>query len=126
MCVRSFALSEVLLVLCLAAVAGPAWTQEGCKDPRRIVGGKDTDIKDHPWQVALNINGALCGGTVIAQDWVMTASHCFAHYETPGSVRHRQGGESPTTRAVACGRPSNRRFCTTNTTRIQTSTILRS
>ena len=91
MCVRSFALSEILLILCLAAVAGPAWTQEGCKDPRRIVGGEDTDIKDHPWQVALNINGALCGGAIIAQDWVLTASHCFAHYETSGSVRVKAG-----------------------------------
>jgi trypsin len=48
---------------------------------RRIVGGEKTDIKQHPWQVALNIKRSdgtyLCGGSIIAQKWVLSAAHCF-------------------------------------------------
>jgi secreted trypsin-like serine protease len=48
----------------------------------RIVGGKRTTIEEHPWQVALRIkqsNGLyyLCGGSIVAQKWVLTAAHCF-------------------------------------------------
>jgi len=43
---------------------------------RRIVGGELTDIKQHPWQVALTIGGALCGASIIAQRWLLTAAHC--------------------------------------------------
>ena len=74
---RSLALVS-LSILCWVGLAPSLWAQEACKDPRRIVGGEDTDIKDHPWQVALDIDGyRLCGGVIIAQNWVLTAAHCF-------------------------------------------------
>ncbi|MGR9438398.1 serine protease (plasmid) [Rhizobium leguminosarum] len=48
----------------------------------RIVGGKHTTIKDNPWQVALIVEredgfSYLCGGSIVAQKWVLTAAHCF-------------------------------------------------
>jgi secreted trypsin-like serine protease len=58
-------------------MAVPLLAQETIKlGGRRIVGGEKTDIKQHPWQVALTIGRSLCGGSIIAQKWVLTAAHC--------------------------------------------------
>jgi trypsin len=72
--VTRLAAMAVLLVGFGAAEAVLA--QETIKFGRRIVGGEKTEIKEHPWQVALTIGGALCGGSIIAQKWVLTAAHC--------------------------------------------------
>ena len=43
----------------------------------RIVGGQDADAHSHPWQIKLRRNGGfLCGGTLVDNDWVITAAHC--------------------------------------------------
>jgi secreted trypsin-like serine protease len=58
-----------------------------CKDPKhdpqRIVNGCRAEISNWPGFVALRIrnpeqnqSGYLCGGTLIARDWVLTAAHC--------------------------------------------------
>ena len=39
----------------------------------RIVGGQDASINDYPWQVALSMG---CGGSIISDQWVLTAAHC--------------------------------------------------
>lgn len=78
-----------------AVVVGPALAQEACGDVRaRIVGGEATDIKQHPWQVALDIKGALCGGSIVAQNWVLTAAHCFGASKEAGTVRVKAGANN--------------------------------
>ena len=44
----------------------------------RIVGGNTVKEHQWPWQVALVINDVgFCGGSLISNEWVMTAAHCF-------------------------------------------------
>ena len=46
----------------------------------RIVGGRVTRIQDWPWQVGLQSShsgGIFCGGSLLNQEWVLTAAHCI-------------------------------------------------
>ncbi|XP_063602924.1 trypsin-1-like [Penaeus indicus] len=43
----------------------------------RIVGGTETEVNEYPWMAGLISNGNfICGGAVIADEWVLTAAHC--------------------------------------------------
>ncbi len=51
----------------------------------RIVGGTPIDISDYPWLVLLRDKYSLfqrCAGSLIAPQWVISATHCFGRSET--------------------------------------------
>merc|ERR1719285_1115554 len=61
----------------------PEKIQEGlqCTTGDRIVGGQDAKQGSYPWQVSLYIGaggdgGGLCGGSILSENWVITAAHC--------------------------------------------------
>jgi len=46
------------------------------KEVNKIIGGTDANISDFPWQVYYEAGNYFCGGSIIADDWVITAAHC--------------------------------------------------
>jgi trypsin len=94
---RWHAVVLVMVVLIVAGLRPPGViAQEEVKlGGRRIVGGEETDIKQHPWQVALTIKrpegSYLCGGSIIAQQWILTAAHCFRPSDAPSTVKVKVG-----------------------------------
>jgi Trypsin/Secretion system C-terminal sorting domain len=45
-------------------------------EPTKIVGGANANIAEFPWQVYYESGKYLCGGSIIDQNWVVTAAHC--------------------------------------------------
>ncbi|EDL36051.1 RIKEN cDNA 1700049K14, partial [Mus musculus] len=50
----------------------------GGKPASAIVGGKPANILEFPWHVGIMNHGShLCGGSILNEWWVLSASHCF-------------------------------------------------
>ncbi|NWJ09372.1 OVCH2 protein, partial [Crypturellus undulatus] len=48
----------------------------------RVIGGEEAVPYSWPWQVSLQISDEhICGGAVLAKEWVVTAAHCFKSKE---------------------------------------------
>ncbi|XP_036135644.1 serine protease 33-like [Molossus molossus] len=84
-----------------------------CGRPRasgRILSGQDAKPGQWPWQVSLREYGQhVCGGSLITEDWVLTAAHCFdrsqplsAYYVLLGTISsYPDASEPQQLRAVA-------------------------
>lgn len=89
--IRPVAALALIGFACLSTIAAADDEEEIAQGGRRIVGGEATDIKKHPWQVAIDVKGGLCGGSIIADRWVLTAAHCFKASTVAEDVKVKTG-----------------------------------
>ena len=59
----------------------------GCGLPEvsqgRVIAGENAPKGAWPWQILmLFMNSPMCGGALIAPDWVLTAAHCVSGRST--------------------------------------------
>ncbi|XP_053120292.1 transmembrane protease serine 9-like [Hemicordylus capensis] len=74
----------LLLTMCLLQLTmlqGAATSGADCGQPKistLIVGGNPAFDGEWPWQVSISLEGThICGGSLISDQWVLSAAHCF-------------------------------------------------
>ena len=77
------ALASILKLLIL--ISDSQFLLSGCgKRPlsARVVNGQNAAPHSWPWQVSLRVRGRhICGGSLIRNNWIVTAAHCV--YRSP-------------------------------------------
>ncbi|XP_038592630.1 chymotrypsin-like protease CTRL-1 [Micropterus salmoides] len=84
------------VVLIILAVTGSNAQLDVCGTAplnTRIVGGANAPAGSWPWQASLQSNGFhFCGGSLINDQWILTAAHCFP--STPSGLTVNLGLEA--------------------------------
>ncbi|QUH04077.1 serine protease [Saccharopolyspora erythraea] len=89
-----------LLVLALGAPPAPAGASE---DPGTLVVGGARSSEQYPWMASLQREGRhTCGGSLIDQQWVLTAAHCVQD-AAPGDLGLRIGSADHTSGGTLAG-----------------------
>lgn len=48
----------------------------GKPEDTKITGGTDANISEFPWQAYFKAGNYRCGGSIITNEWILTAAHC--------------------------------------------------
>lgn len=81
-----------------APIAVKAQSELPSSRSAQIVGGQPADVGEWPWQAMVRAGGYLCGGSLLADNWVVTAAHCVYDDQgvlfTPDSITVTLGDHS--------------------------------
>jgi len=58
------------------------------KQQTKIVGGTEATVNEYPWMALLAMG---CGGSIIADKWILTASHCFFNHDGSLDQKYTNG-----------------------------------
>uniref|UniRef100_A0A336LFU1 trypsin n=1 Tax=Culicoides sonorensis TaxID=179676 RepID=A0A336LFU1_CULSO len=95
---------KLFVILFVASFIRASPPNRGFFNPRysfseRIVGGNAVEIEDYPYQVYVSDTwGRICGGTVISDQYILTAAHCIDRNDAKnfeirlGSTYNSNGG----------------------------------
>ncbi|XP_057327141.1 trypsin-1-like [Microplitis mediator] len=76
-------LKLIVLFIFSVVAADPLRNNLLLKPNPRIIGGQDAVIEDFPYQVNFLNNGFnICGGAIIAKNWVLTSASCSIKFGT--------------------------------------------
>ncbi|XP_023813065.1 polyserase-2 isoform X2 [Oryzias latipes] len=97
------AFKVIFVAMALTLLAKESESQNSdCGQPRlntRIVGGEEAPPGSWPWQVSLHRPSQYCGGSLINDQWVLTAAHCAPGANPAGLTaylgRHSQQESNP-------------------------------
>ncbi|KAM6216920.1 chymotrypsin-like elastase family member 2A [Rhynchocyon petersi] len=99
---------RVLLLLALVAGALSCGVSSYQPQLHRVVGGEDALPNSWPWQVSLQYSSSgqwrhTCGGSLIDNNWVLTAAHCISSSRTYRVVlgRHSLSTDEPGSVAIS-------------------------
>merc|ERR1712136_438148 len=85
---------KTICVLLALVAAASAYQQCGKKGSgSRIINGVDAGHGEFPWQISLRFGryGHICGGTLIGNQYVLCAAHCFGQTKNPSAYTVRVG-----------------------------------
>ncbi|KAI4456607.1 polyserase-related [Holotrichia oblita] len=80
------------VLIALAVIVGSALAAPSL----RIAGGQDASRDEFPYQISmqwglLGIWSHTCGGSIISEQWIVTAAHCITETPSLGSYRIKAG-----------------------------------
>ncbi len=116
---RTLNTAQMLLAVALLLSGGVIARADTSSRPQVVGGGDVPDPNPYTYQVSIGTaDTSFCGGSLIAADWVLSASHCFVDQVTGGVT-------DAATLVVYVGlRSLNAGFSTPSTTRLVSQLIV--